>query len=120
MDLKSQKYSRKAFECVKKRENSDKKDKYLTFAKRFPSLIHTCGLAQAIAFAQSKVDYKPNFEDLQDIFKETEDTPSLYLITKAQEVPLSEYLRLSRDAIAVTGWIKKYAEALLDKQQKKQ
>lgn len=120
MDLKSQKYSRKAFEHVKKRANSDKKDKYLTFAKRFPSLIHTCGLAQAIAFAKSKKDYEPNFEDLQNIFKETEDNPSLDLITKAQEVPLSEYLRLSRDAIAVTGWIKKYAEALLDKQQKKQ
>ena len=27
---------------------------YQTFAKRFPALVHTCGLAQAIAFALAK------------------------------------------------------------------
>ena len=30
------------------------KKEYVSFAKRFPALIHTCGLAQAIAFALAK------------------------------------------------------------------
>ena len=114
-NLKSQKYSQKAFDCVKKRVEEIVKEKqvdlkkYKTFAKRFPTLIHTCGLAQAIAFAKSKKDYVPNFEDLETILEQKNN-----LIKLSQEYEVSKYLILSRDAIAATSWLKKYAEALIE------
>jgi CRISPR-associated protein Cmr5 len=110
-NLKSQQYSQKAFECVKKHVQTlslEEQKKYKTFAKRFPALIHTCGLAQTIAFANSKKEYKHNFEDLQQVLGNNN------LIKDSQEKPVLEYLRLSRDALAATGWLKKYAEAQIE------
>ena len=109
-NLKSQQYSQKSFECIKKRVDEKNVDlkKYKTFAKRFPTLIHTCGLAQAIAFANSKNEYKSNFEDLQKVLANNN------LIKDSQEKPVLEYLRLSREALVATGWLKKYAEAQIE------
>lgn len=112
--LKSQQYSKEAFKCVNAHVTTKQNDlkKYKTFAKRFPTLIHTCGLAQAISFANSKEEYRPNFKDLQSVLAGNNN--NFDLIQQAQSVDVLEYLRLSREAIVVAGWLKKYAEALIE------
>lgn len=87
---------------------------YRSFAKKFPALIHTCGLAQAVAFALAKQgnDY---IEDLAAVLRdsghpETASAQTLHERTRTQ--PLSDYLRLSRDAIHAAGWLKRYVEAV--------
>ena len=118
MELKSQQYSLKSFELVKKRLGTIKREeqeKYKTFAKRFPSLIHTCGLEQAISFANSKKDYEPNFKDLEKVLKQTKVLKEeANFIKFSQNASLAEYLRLSKEALIVAGWLKKYAEALIE------
>ena len=116
---RAQQYAQKAFEKVQiqaKISTKDLRDKYSGFAKRFPSLIHSCGLAQALAFAQAKapVGY---LEDLSFVLNRG-NPEVLFDNTRKAEIP--EYIQLSREAIAAAGWLKRYAEALIQDEEDKQ
>jgi CRISPR-associated protein Cmr5 len=86
---------------------------YVSFAKKFPALIHTCGLAQAVAFALAKKE-TAYIEDLAEVLKASghpEITSAHLLDDQARAQQLSGYLRLSRDALNAAGWLKRYVEA---------
>ena len=108
---RSQAWMERAYACVSRRQHSGTQGDYLGFAKRFPSLIHTCGLAQALAFAEAKAP-EGFVEDLNAVLAEPN------LAAQSRNAGLTEYLRLSRNALATAGWIKRYAEALLEKDTK--
>ena len=116
VNTRSQKLAQKAYACVEQRKNGKTFSDYMAFAKRFPALIHTCGLAQAVAFALAKQNTQSEYtEDLAAVLNagghtEVTDAASLDAHTRADAVP--SYLRLSRDAIDAAVWLKRYAEAL--------
>ena len=84
--------------------------KYQGFAKRFPALLQTCGLAQALAFAEAKKQ-TAYLEDLATVIGAC-NTASL--TENARQNELSSYQKLSRDAMSAATWLKRYAEALLE------
>ena len=89
---------------------------YASFAKKFPALIHTCGLAQAVAFAQAKKE-ENYLADLAKVlsaagYSEIAETQALGAL--AREAKLSAYMRLSRDALNAAGWLKRYVEAAME------
>lgn len=111
-----QKMAQKAFEKAKSRSESDF-DKYLSFARGFPSLIHSCGLVQALSFAKSKSS-KPGphrcfIDDLKeilivgDLISNNDD-----LVDCARKADQTKYLLLSRRALDAAVWLKRYSEAL--------
>lgn len=104
---RGQRMAERAFKCVNK-FSGDKKE-YSSCAKRFPSLIHSCGLAQALAFAQAKAP-EVFLRDLATVLGLDKDR----LLNDARESAVSGYLRLSREALEAAGWLKRYAEALLE------
>ena len=107
---RSQKLAQAAFACVQNRGAT-----YEPFARKFPALIHTCGLAQAVAFALAKKQ-KDYIEDLATVLKASghpEVSSADTLQKQTQEQPLSGYLRLSRDTINAASWLKRYVEAAL-------
>ncbi len=108
---KEQKMAQKAWERVESQEKNGKDafEKYTNFALAFPSLIHSCGLVQAVAFAATKKQDK-YLEDLQEVFN-TIDKPG-DLATRSREAGLTEYCRISRHALAAASWIKRYCQAL--------
>jgi CRISPR-associated protein Cmr5 len=86
---------------------------FVSTVKKFPALIHTCGLAQAIAFALAKKDHK-YVGYLAEVIRASghpEVTGATTLHERARESNLGTYLRLSRDAIAAASWLKRYVEA---------
>lgn len=83
---------------------------YKRFCQRFPALIQTCGLAQAIAFAEAKG--QEGF--LEDLACVVGDCNAKTLATHAREFGLSQYQKLSRDTMKAATWLKRYAEALLE------
>jgi len=90
------------------------KGDYTGFAKKFPALIHTCGLAQAVAFALAKKEHD-YINDLANVLKagghpRVASAETLKEQTINEEV--SAYLRLSRDAIDAATWLKRYVEAV--------
>lgn len=96
-------------------ENGTRKpDKeFVSTVKKFPALIHTCGLAQAVAFALAKKDeeYVGCLAAVLKAAGHTQITDAKSLDLRARTQPLSEYLRLSRDAINAATWLKRYVEA---------
>lgn len=104
---RSQRIAAKAYECVSQVKAAEK-DKYHAFAKKLPVLIHTCGLAQAVAFGASKDDCKKNIEDLGIVLGRPQ------LANESVSAQCMLYIHLTREAMLAAGWLKRYAEALLE------
>lgn len=120
-----QERAQKAYKCISPRTKdangqemkSDKdNEEYSQLAKKFPALVHNCGLAQALAFVQAKEKdvnigkaYLSHLSDVMGL-KKDED---LGIISRNAE--LREYQRLTREAIEAATWLKRYSEALLEK-----
>jgi CRISPR-associated protein Cmr5 len=113
---RSQRLAQAAFPRIQNRMRGLREkafDEYRSFVKKFPALIHTCGLAQAVAFALAKQE-NDYIEDLAAVLRECghpEITSAQTLHERARTQPLSGYLRLSRDAINAASWLKRYVEA---------
>jgi len=113
---RSQKLAQAAYSqiAIDTENGQNKPDKeYVSFAKKFPALIHTCGLAQAVAFALAKKEAK-YVKDLTEVLRaagHAEITDRQPLEHQARNQDLSGYLRLSRDALNAAGWLKRYVEA---------
>lgn len=119
MQTRDQEYAIKSYAVVSNRLarlNDDKKKKeYKSFAKHFPTLIHTCGLMQAIAFA-FRDEKKPGFMVLEDFVKvlEGEQTNVANFVRSSQNLEMLQYISKSRFAMLAAGWIKRQADALIE------
>ena len=110
---KEQSMAQQAFLRVSERQSESDFNDYKSFALTFPSLIHSCGLVQAISFACSKKKNK-YLEDLQAVFNEI-DTGDL--AQRSREALIMEYMRISRHALSAASWIKRYCQAAPDKKE---
>ncbi|MDF0589660.1 type III-B CRISPR module-associated protein Cmr5 [Candidatus Methanocrinis natronophilus] len=102
-----------AYGCVssagEKMKTKDTED-YAQLAKKFPALVHNCGLAQAIAFVQAKEGKtgESYIGHLANTMGEEGDIGST-----SRSSDLMTYQRLTREAIESATWLKRYSEALL-------
>ncbi len=115
---RTQKIAQSAFEAVDARLHrlsGESRGKYTSFAREFPSLVHTCGLAQAVAFAIAKDDFHKMYaEDLAAVLHGLtydEIADAVQLARKTRDLEVAPYLRLSRDALAAAVWLKRHVEA---------
>lgn len=86
--------------------------KYRTVALSFPSLVHTCGLAQALAFVKAKEEGTGFSADLEHVLGLGD------LSEKSRTSDLLDYMQLSRQVMVASGWLKRYAEAMLKSEKK--
>lgn len=106
-----QKMAQKAYSCVSSREG-DKFEDYNSFALSFPSLIHACGLAQAVAFAEAKGRGNDYLADLNAVFNEVENVKLRDEgHNEILQADTAEYMRISLRAISAASWIKRYCQA---------
>jgi len=122
MQTRSQQYAQAAFPAVQRhypqptKELSTEQKEYRTIARKFPTLIHTCGLAQAIAFYQAKGKVHAEYlADLAEVVRHAghpEITSAEELTKRSRTEQLNLYMRLSRDTLTAAGWLKRYVEAL--------
>lgn len=124
---RNQVWAQSAYERVIAHKDESWADDYGSFARSFPALIHTCGLAQAIAFAQAKGVERGESQDQEGgralaLGRFTADLAAVLgqhnaaqLAALSRQEPVSSYLRLSRDALGASVWLKRYVEALFAK-----
>lgn len=119
-DIRSQRIARAAFQQVEGRGHQPNPDKYLAFARTFPTLVHTSGLAQAAAFALAKKEEKLEvLDDLAQVIHAADDEwqfvdgRALDAKARCSETDVWTYMRLTRQALQSATWIKRYSEALL-------
>lgn len=85
---------------------------YARFAKRFPALLQSSGLCQAIAFARAKAE-RAQLCYIEHLAA-TMGLPGAESLEQASRtVGRAEYLRLTREAFAAAGWLARYSEALI-------
>ena len=115
MQTRSQLMAQKAFSSLNNKKISRE---YRSFAKKFPSLVHSCGLAQAIAFGQAKGEneYLSHLAEILTGLGHHEVQDALSLGARSRELDVSGYILLSRDAIQSADWLKRYVEALYPEQ----
>jgi CRISPR-associated protein Cmr5 len=125
--LVSRKMAQEAFERVRVRQagKEEYRKEYRSFAREFPTLVHQSGLAQAAAFARAKKKHHLDYlEDLAAVLGKAghQGAATAEALAAATRQPgVSNYLRLSRDALAAAVWLKRYVEALLeDKKERKE
>lgn len=108
LQTNSQKMAQTAYRCICERQPNEE---FRSFVRGFPSLIHSCGLAQAVAFAYAK----QRCEYLQDLTKvlQAGGYAELSDLAKAtREDSVTKYIRVSRHALQAAGWLKRYVEAV--------
>jgi CRISPR-associated protein Cmr5 len=113
---RSQKLAQAAYaQITEHMKGKDKPDKeFVGTVKKFPALIHTCGLAQAVAFALAKknVEYIGYLAAVLKAAGHSEISDAESLGDRSRMEELGGYLRLSRDAINAASWLKRYTEAV--------
>lgn len=84
--------------------------KYGVMCHKLPILIHTAGLAQALAFVESrdKPIYKRFLQDLTQTLELEGD-----LCEQARTVELNNYMRLTWQVMAALVWYKRFAQSIL-------
>ncbi len=93
------------------------KKKYSTQCRRLPQLIQRCGLCQTVAFLQSKKTEEAIGHALDDFARVTAENDADTFARQCRESHLSEYQRLTRHALQCAAWMKRYAEALLPREE---
>lgn len=117
-------YAKQAYPLVESIKGSDMEAGYRTQALNLPTMIMQSGLAQAIGFLKAKGQdrkSKPEFtqllEHMDTLLKlESEQKSEVTLHDKILKSNMTEYQLLTRKAIDASGWLKRYTEALLGKE----
>ena len=103
-----------AYGCVSSVEKDAKKkeaEDYAQLAKKFPALVHNCGLAQAIAFVQAK-EGKTGESYIAHLTKTMGEEGDIGSTSRSAD--MMKYQRLTREVIESATWLKRYSEALLE------
>lgn len=121
MTIRSQQYAQEAYPLVVEMQKHQLKVKYRTLALNFPSMILQSGLSQAIGFlmAKGKDEHQMLLDHLATLVlgKQAQDKQLHQTILTAD---LTHYQLLTRQTLEAASWLKRYTQALLEKQQIKE
>jgi len=94
------------------RVGEGEKTAYGSMAHQLPVLIRTAGLAQALAFVQSRRDTSQQrlLADLASVigYATSED-----LLKASRDASLADYMRITQNALAALLWFKRFAQSVL-------
>lgn len=107
----SQKMAQMAWEKIRARQPGQE---FSSFARSFPAVVHSCGLAQAVAFAKSKerTDFIGDLAAVLQAAGHPELTTADQLEAAARTAEVPGYMRLSRNALMAAGWLKRYVDGV--------
>ncbi len=114
MNTRSRQHAANAHACVSAVASQAYASKYRALALSFPIMVLQSGLAQATGFLQAKSsdnnEYQRYLSDLAGVLG-YDNGPALYDAVIASDLPT--YQQLTRQALDASGWLKRYAQALL-------
>lgn len=97
-------------------ENTTERRQYGAMAHKLPVLIRTSGLAEALAFAQSRGSGKTGHQQLLKdlgavIFP---DEKNADICVRSREAEMQSYMYLTRRSLLALKWFKRFAESVLE------
>lgn len=116
MQTREQLYATEVYRLVSSEVTSEDKQKYGSMAHKLPALIRSAGLAQALAFADTRTDAeKKLLRHLEGVLRTAGAlAPEGELLAHSREAELDEYMLLTEHALAALLWFKRYAQSVLD------
>ena len=114
---RTQKMALAAFQAVERRHKTDIEAEYRTLALNFPSMILQSGLTQAIGFmlAKGKEEHQAYLDDLVEVLADSTVKSRADLHQKILTAPVRDYQLLTRVLLDASSWLKRYTQALLEK-----
>ncbi|MDR0266842.1 type III-B CRISPR module-associated protein Cmr5 [Paenibacillus sp.] len=117
MRSQSSKYAQAALSGVRMAEQNSYGKEYGRICQQFPPMVLVNGLKLSVAYLQSK-QKENNKQDLasQQFLKDlgsAVDVGSWEEITINKNMPVPQYLDLTRRTLKAVVWFKRYAEAIL-------
>ena len=108
---KEQRMAQKAFARVNAHTTEERFNfkEYRSFAMSFPTMIHSSGLVQAVAFAQAK-NQAAYLSDINAVFAEIDHAGALEDISRS--AGLTDYMRITLHALSAASWLKRYCQAV--------
>lgn len=93
-------------------EKSKERKQYGTMAHQLPILVRSAGLAQALAFVESR--NKVPYQQLLNHLSETVGAASREdLLNRSRTADLSNYIYLTEQVMLALKWYKRFAESVL-------
>jgi CRISPR-associated protein Cmr5 len=114
MLTRNQRYAARIFEQVSEFRDAPEaqREKYGAVAHRLPVLVRTAGLAQALAFVDSRgSDEQKKLLDHLAVVVNERDAQSL--LTRSRTAELPDYMRLTRNVLAALVWFRRFAQSVL-------
>jgi CRISPR-associated protein Cmr5 len=119
MRSKVQKLAQLAYECVKEVKDKQFASKYLSYAKKLPSMIIYNGLLTTVAFAKTKAKKEDAWKKLLEHLKEflrregiNQDNKDL--IKFLSELEVQEYRFITKRVLDFSLWLKRIAEGEIE------
>ena len=119
MRSKVQKLAQLAYECVKEVKGKEFASKYLSYARKLPSMIIYNGLLTTVAFAKTKAKKEDAWEKLLEHLKEflrregiNQDNKDLIEFLSEREV--QEYRFITKRVLDFSLWLKRIAEGEIE------
>jgi CRISPR-associated protein Cmr5 len=124
---RSQRYAKAALTSIENIKDKEKlRDEYKSRADSFPVMVMQAGLAQSLGFLQARSEGKTDngyglyLHDLAAVLKAGDATSTNTgkdLQLSAINATLTEYRLLTRETLAAAGWLKRFAQAYIKKDQ---
>lgn len=124
-ELLKDKFDKSLEEAIKKFKSGKKglADDYKSYTRKLPMLIKTNGLGAALAFIKAKGKagsayellyaqirlYLKEYDDLELFQNDKEDLVNIII-----NLPSNEYRFITTSLLAFLGWLKRFAEGLID------
>jgi CRISPR-associated protein Cmr5 len=112
---RQQKWAKHAYDCARRvvdRKKKESEKKYATHCMKAPSLLRQAGLVQALAFLRTRSDEGKELVD--DFAAALGRSSGQDLQARAHAASLPEYMQLTRDALVVATWFRRFAQAELE------
>jgi len=115
MLTRNQQYAQDIFRKVSEIAPSKKeyKEKYGAMAHKLPVLIRSAGLAQALAFVDSRGTEEQK-KLLEHIALVVNAQSAQALLDRSRKTGLIDYMHLTRNVLAALVWFKRFAQSVLD------
>lgn len=108
MLTRNQRYAAQIYEQVSQVPEAERQ-KYGSMAHKLPVLVRTAGLAQALAFVDSRgsTEQRRLLEHIAQVVNEPD------LLERSRTAELADYMRLTREVLVALVWYKRFAQSVL-------
>ncbi len=105
-----------AWQCISEVKDKALEEKYSSYVKKAPALIHRNGLGYTLAFYKSKGEeaYNVLYKHIDGWFKKVfNENKDILDWIKDENTTSLDVLRATREILAMLDWLKRFAEAEL-------